>query len=140
MGLLARTETWNFDIDRYINRVIPPSPLHRLPNPVSRFLGYRKEQKQDVGNVLGAIWSCVGAFCGLAIIAAAFNNTEAIQVHSPPALIASFVSSSFCVLLSIAGREGSQRSSRGSCGPCGSGRHVGAMYSRRCGAKLYSNY
>merc|ERR1712032_699986 len=90
MGFLARTETWNFDIDRYINRIVPPSPLHRLPKPVSRFLGYRKEQKQDVGNVLGAIWSCVGAFCGLAIIAAAFNNTEAIQVHSPPALIASF--------------------------------------------------
>lgn len=90
MGILRRSEEWNIDVDRYINRIIPPSPLHRLPTPISRFLGYRKHQKEDVGNVLGAFWSCVGAFCGLAVIAAVFNNTESIQIRHPPALIASF--------------------------------------------------
>jgi hypothetical protein len=82
---------WNLDIDRYLNRILPPSPLQRLPTPVSRFLGYRKEQRQDLGNVLGAFWSFVGAFCGLAVVAAVFNNTQSIHAHHPPVLIASFV-------------------------------------------------
>lgn len=90
MIVFKEAESWHLDIDRYLNRVIPASPLHKLPTPVSRFLGYRKEQKQDVGNVLGAFWSLVGAFCGLAVVAAVFNNTASIQRHAPPAFIASF--------------------------------------------------
>ena len=93
MRLLSKAEKWNLDIDKYLNHIVPPSPLHHLPNPLSRFLGYRKEQKQDVGNILGAVWSLLGAFCGLAVIAAVFNNTAPIQAHSPPVFIASFVSS-----------------------------------------------
>lgn len=90
---LSGARDWNFDIDRYINRIIPASQLYQLPAPVARFLGYRKDpQQQDVGNILGAFWSLVGAFCGLAVIAAVFNNAESIQRHHPPALIASFVS------------------------------------------------
>jgi hypothetical protein len=92
MSVFRNADSWHLDIDRYLNRVIPASPLHKLPTPVSRFLGYRKEQKQDVGNILGAFWSFTGAFCGLAVIAAVFNNTESIQQHAPPAFIASFVS------------------------------------------------
>lgn len=90
MGFISKSTEWNFDIDRYVNRVIPPSPLHILPPPVSRFLGYRKDQEADVGNIMGAFWSFVGAFCGLAIVAAVFNNVDVIQTHHPPALIASF--------------------------------------------------
>lgn len=90
--ILSRAREWDFDIDRYLNRVVAPSPLHRLPAPISRFLGYREETRQDVGNVLGAFWSLVGAFCGLAVVAGVFNNTGSIQWHHPPALIASFVS------------------------------------------------
>lgn len=91
MGFISRSAEWNFDIDRYVNRVVPPSPLHKLPTPVSRFLGYRKDQEADVGNIMGAFWSFIGAFCGLAIVAAVFNNVNVIQIHHPPALIASFV-------------------------------------------------
>jgi hypothetical protein len=83
---------WDLDIDRYLNRILPPSPLHKLPTPVSRWLGYRAEQHQDVGNILGAFWSLVGAFAGLAVIVAVFNHTGVIHAHHPPALIASFVS------------------------------------------------
>lgn len=90
MGFLERSREWDFDLDRYLNRMIPPSPLHRFPPGVSRFLGYRKTQRQDVGNVLGAFWSLIGAFCGLAVVAAVFNNTPSIQRHNPPAFIASF--------------------------------------------------
>jgi hypothetical protein len=91
MSILDRSRAWDLDLDHYLNRIIPPSPLHKFPAPVSRFLGYRRTQSQDVGNVLGAFWSMVGAFCGLAVIAGVFNNTSSIQLHHPPALIASFV-------------------------------------------------
>jgi hypothetical protein len=83
---------WDIDIDRYLNRIIPASPLHKFPTPVSHFLGYRKTQREDVGNVLGAIWSAVGAFCGLAVVAGLFAGTGSIQARHPPVLIASFVS------------------------------------------------
>jgi hypothetical protein len=91
MGVLSNSREWDLDLDRYLNRILPPSPLHKLPTPVSRFLGYRRTQRQDVGNVLGAFWSMVGAFCGLAVIAAVFSNMDSIEMHHPPALIASFL-------------------------------------------------
>lgn len=97
--IIRKSEMWDIDIDRYINRVVPRSPLHHLPTPISRFLGYRKEPKEDVGNVMGAFWSLLGAFCGLAVVAAVFNNLESIQVHHPPALIASFVRTFSCLTI-----------------------------------------
>ncbi|KAI8940993.1 hypothetical protein NX059_002242 [Plenodomus lindquistii] len=109
MGLLENAGEWHLDIDRYLNRVVPPSPLHKLPTPVSRFLGYRKEKSQDVGNVCGAFWSFVGAFCGLAVVAAVFNNTQSIQLHSPPALIASFGASAILEYNSIRSPLGQPR-------------------------------
>ncbi|XP_014553738.1 hypothetical protein COCVIDRAFT_106836 [Bipolaris victoriae FI3] len=107
--MLSRAREWDFDIDRYLNRVVVPSPLHRLPAPVSRFLGYRKETRQDVGNVLGAFWSLVGAFCGLAVVAGVFNNTGSIQWHHPPALIASFGASAVLEYNSIRSPLGQPR-------------------------------
>ncbi|KAL5114529.1 hypothetical protein ACEQ8H_007562 [Pleosporales sp. CAS-2024a] len=86
----SRVRNWNLDIDCYLNRAIPPSPLYRFPAPISRLLGYRRTQRQDVGNVAGAFWSMLGAFCGLAAIAGVFNNTESVQQRHPAALIASF--------------------------------------------------
>ncbi|KAF2012758.1 hypothetical protein BU24DRAFT_425377 [Aaosphaeria arxii CBS 175.79] len=90
-SIISRTHEWDLDIDHYLNRIIPPSPLPHFPKPIARFLGYRKKQRQDVGNVMGAFWSCLGAFCGLAVVAAVFNNTPSIRDHHAP-LIASFVS------------------------------------------------
>ncbi|KAL6706720.1 DNA repair protein rad16 [Coniothyrium glycines] len=87
---LQRSYAWEVDVDRRLNRVIPASPLHRLPTSLSRWLGYREEKKQDVGNVLGAVWSLIGAFCGLAVVAGVFGNTGSIQMRQPPVLIASF--------------------------------------------------
>ncbi|OCK78839.1 hypothetical protein K432DRAFT_444335 [Lepidopterella palustris CBS 459.81] len=87
---LPKAQDVNFDIDRYLNRFIPPSQLHRLPYPIARFLGYRRSPEQDAGNLLAAFWSFVGTFCGLAVVAAVFNSSPSIQQDHPPALIASF--------------------------------------------------
>lgn len=88
--MISRALDWNFDIDHYLNRIVPPSPLPLLPASVAQWFGYRREPKKDVGNILQAFWSCVGAFCGLAVVVAVFNNTSVIQAHHPPVLIASF--------------------------------------------------
>ncbi|KAG9196452.1 hypothetical protein G6011_01573 [Alternaria panax] len=109
MSVFSGARGWDLDIDRYLNRIIPPSSLHKFPTPVSRFLGYRKEPRQDVGNILGAFWSLLGAFCGLAVVAAVFNNTDSIQWHQPPALIASFGASAVLEYNSIRSPLGQPR-------------------------------
>lgn len=90
MGVFSRAREWDIDVDRYFNRIIPASRLSALPTPISRLLGYRKQTRGDVGNVLGAAWSLVGAVCGLAVVAVVFGHTESIRHHRPPTLIASF--------------------------------------------------
>ncbi|KAK9238496.1 transmembrane protein [Lipomyces kononenkoae] len=80
---------FDFDIDDYINRIIPPSQLHRLPRPISRFLGYRDVPRQELGNVLVCVWASIGAFCGLILVMGVFQASHAIQSLHPPVLIAS---------------------------------------------------
>jgi hypothetical protein len=82
----------HFDIDDHINRFIPPSQLHRFPKLVARFLGYRKTPASEVGNIVVALWSLLGAFCGLVVVAAAFKFSHIIQSYHPPILFASLVS------------------------------------------------
>ena len=83
-------QDWNLDIDRYINPCVPRNRISRLPKPISRFLGYRASPREDVGNLLVAAWSFLGAFIGIVVIAAAFM-IPAIHDHGAPLLIASFV-------------------------------------------------
>ncbi|KAF1833246.1 HPP family protein [Decorospora gaudefroyi] len=112
--IFSQAREWDIDIDRYLNRIVPASPLHRLPAPVSRFLGYRAPtttagQQDDVGNVMGALWSLLGAFCGLAVVAVVFGGMESIRVHRPPALIASFGASAILEYNSIRSPLGQPR-------------------------------
>jgi len=81
--------TWNFNIDRYLNRIIPPSPLHYLPYPIAHWFGYRKTPPKDVGNILAAFFAFVGAFAGLLAVAGLFDYTG-IRDLGGPVLIASF--------------------------------------------------
>ncbi|KAF2259596.1 HPP-domain-containing protein [Lojkania enalia] len=101
--------TWNLDIDAHINRFVPASPLHRLPRPISHFLGYRSEQRDDVGNVLASLYSFVGAFAGLAVVALVFGGTEGIRARHPPVLIASFGASAILEYNSIRSPLGQPR-------------------------------
>lgn len=81
----------NFHIDDYIIPFIPRSRLHRLPKSISWFLGYRGEPHQSIGNIVSWIWSFIGAFCGIALIAGIFKSSAVIQSHVPPIIIGSFV-------------------------------------------------
>ena len=88
MGL----KSWDIDIDRWLNPFVPYNRLSKLPRLISRFLGYRNEPHHDIGNVLVAWWAFVGAFSGVAVIAAVLMIPE-IQKHGVPTAIASFVRS-----------------------------------------------
>lgn len=85
-------KSWDIDIDRWLNPLVPYNRLSRLPPPVSRFLGYRDGPRGEIGNVLVAWWAFVGAFSGVAAIEAVLMIPE-IQKHGVPTVIASFVRS-----------------------------------------------
>ncbi|KAJ8125754.1 hypothetical protein O1611_g7883 [Lasiodiplodia mahajangana] len=56
----------NFDIDNYVNRIIPPPPWQAIPYPVSYFLGYRKSPpEQKHGNILFTLRALLGVFLSL---------------------------------------------------------------------------
>lgn len=78
------------DVDKYLNRFIPRSRIHRLPLPIARFLGYRAHPRKELGNIIIAAWSFIGAFCGVAIIEGVFM-TPSIRAHGAPLIIGSFV-------------------------------------------------
>ena len=81
----------NFDIDAYLNHFIPCSQLHKLPCPVSRFLGYRSSPQHDCGNVVSWGWALIGGFCGIALIEGVFMSVN-IRGLDMPLIIGSFVS------------------------------------------------
>jgi len=99
----------HFEIDHYLNKIIPPTLVHRLPRPISYFLGHRETPKPDVGNILIAFWALVGAFCGLTVVGAAFRYSPWIQEHHPPVLIASLGAAAVLEFNAVAAPMGQPR-------------------------------
>ncbi|KAJ5921308.1 hypothetical protein N7466_009634 [Penicillium verhagenii] len=100
-GVLARVSTWNFDIDRYLNRLVPAPRWHLIPKPVAHFLGYRTETPKPLGNIVIAFWSLIGAFCGVALVASVSQNVPSFEARDAPAIIGSFGAAAvieFCVI------------------------------------------
>ncbi|KZP05336.1 hypothetical protein FIBSPDRAFT_877660 [Athelia psychrophila] len=79
----------NFDIDKYLNPWIPGSPLHRLPRPVSRFLGYKDAPRQPIGNIMVAAWGCLGGFCGTVALSGLFMSGF-IKDNGGPIMLGSY--------------------------------------------------
>lgn len=101
---LPPPSSFHYDIDDVLNPYIPKSQVHRLPRPIARFLGHQSpgpqnqeqqpQQHREVGNLLICIWSFVGSFLGLLLVAGVFKS-PGIQTYHPPVLLASFVSGPF---------------------------------------------
>lgn len=87
-----RAQDLNFDVDHYINPLIPRNRLHRLPEPISRFLGYRNSAPPRIGNVFVWWWAFIGAFAGLLVVEAVFHTSK-LRSEGTPIVIASLVSS-----------------------------------------------
>ncbi|RSL85826.1 hypothetical protein CEP52_016022 [Fusarium oligoseptatum] len=67
--------TWKFDIDRLLNRFVPPPPWRHLPYPVAYFLGYRHKKPRDIGTVVPVLWAFVGIF----LVRVLFSSFYAIE-------------------------------------------------------------
>lgn len=81
---------WNFDIDQWLNPIVPRPPWQRLPTLISHFLGYRKETPKPIGNLLIAGWALVGVFLGLIVIELVTKQVAVFHEHQAPIIIASF--------------------------------------------------
>lgn len=81
----------HFDIDQYLNRIVPHNRISRLPKPLSRFLGYREKPAAPIGNIIQATWALVGAFCGLTVVTAVYKFGPGIAKYNPPVIVASLV-------------------------------------------------
>lgn len=89
--------SFNFNIDYYVNRIVPRSRLHLLPKSISWFLGHRAEPQEKIGNILIWFWAFLGAFAGILVVEAVFQS-DLLAAHGTPVIVASFVSSPFDLL------------------------------------------
>ncbi|KAF8866429.1 HPP family protein-like protein [Acephala macrosclerotiorum] len=79
---------FDFDVDHYINPILPWSRIYLLPKSISWFLGYRAEHSRPIGSVLIWWWAFFGAFCSILVIEAVFQ-TERFKMEKTPLVIAS---------------------------------------------------
>lgn len=70
---------------------MPHSRLSRLPQWVSRWLGYREKPPKEPSHVV-YLWSFIGAFCGLSILQAIFGQVQYFIDRKVPPILASYVS------------------------------------------------
>jgi hypothetical protein len=87
--------TWNLDIDPYLNPILPPNPLKKIPPFLSHFLGYRTHPIGEVGNVATALWALITTYIGLFLVAVIYKYSPLIDSLHPPILVGSLVKSSF---------------------------------------------
>ena len=87
---VPKARDWHVEVDTHLNPYIPRNLVHRLPRPISHFLGHRDGPRTQIGNVLVAGWALVGAFVGVVVVEAVFM-APVIKSHGVPLLITSFV-------------------------------------------------
>lgn len=83
---------WNFDIDRYLNPLVPPPPWRFLPYRLAWWFGYRKEKPVDIGSLRVTFWAFVGSFCAIVIIQLVDLHLPSFVHHHVPIIVGSFVS------------------------------------------------
>ncbi|KAF2404620.1 HPP family protein, partial [Trichodelitschia bisporula] len=79
----------NVDLDHYVNPYLPPSPKHRLPAFLARWIGYRKHPAKNIGNVVVAWWACVGGISSILLVEAVYRHSPALYWYHPPIIISS---------------------------------------------------
>ncbi|KAI1421686.1 HPP family-domain-containing protein [Xylaria sp. FL1777] len=80
----------NFDIDQYLNRIVPAPPWQAIPYPVSYLLGHRKyTPDKTYGNLLFTARALLGAFVGIFLIQLISHQIPWVAADGPP-IVASF--------------------------------------------------
>ncbi|KAI0400375.1 HPP family-domain-containing protein [Xylaria palmicola] len=80
----------HFDIDQYVNRIIPSPPWEVIPYPIAYFLGYRKHpSERQYGNILIVPRALVGVFVSLVLIQLISHQIPWVAATGPR-IVASF--------------------------------------------------
>lgn len=85
-----REQVLNFDIDTYLNPIVPPSQLFRLPKPIAHFLGHRTHTPSEPPHLISYILAYFSTVAGLCLVAGVYNYSPGISKWNPPPLVASF--------------------------------------------------
>jgi hypothetical protein len=84
---------WHFDIDRYLNPILPSSLIPRLPYPVSHVLGHRTTTPpRPLGNIIVIFWAFIGVFCSITLIEVVGLHVPPFRERGAPSIVGSFVS------------------------------------------------
>ncbi|RDA94736.1 hypothetical protein CP533_6781 [Ophiocordyceps camponoti-saundersi (nom. inval.)] len=83
-------KTWNLDVDRHLNPLLPPPPWTRLPYPLTHFLGYRRTTPSAKGNLLTTFWAFLGIFTSLLLISVVTPRVPLFRAHGAPMIVGSF--------------------------------------------------
>ncbi|WLF81284.1 hypothetical protein PVL30_005081 [Lodderomyces elongisporus] len=87
---------FTFVIDNYVNKYLPRNQLHKLPRPVSFFLGYHDppHPRSPVPDYILWLEIAIGTFSGLALIMGVFMHHNVFtDHHHAPILLASYAAS-----------------------------------------------
>jgi len=82
---------YDFDIDNYLNPLLPPPWLHRLPTWLSWGLGYRSKGPRKVPVYLIWFWTFVGSFSGISVVQAVFERSSYFVDRHVVNIVGSFV-------------------------------------------------
>ncbi|KAJ9138780.1 HPP family protein [Coniochaeta hoffmannii] len=82
--------TWHFDIDKYLNHIIPAPRWRLVPYPIAHFLGHRKRERvRRIGNIAMTFWAFVGIFVCILFIELALKSLTIVE-ESGLIIVASF--------------------------------------------------
>ncbi|KAI0540827.1 HPP family-domain-containing protein [Xylaria digitata] len=80
----------DFNIDKYVDRIIPAPPWQAVPYPVSYFFGYRKHPSdKKLGNILLAVRALLGIFVSILFIQLISHQIPWVATDGPR-VVASF--------------------------------------------------
>ncbi|QIW99537.1 hypothetical protein AMS68_005055 [Peltaster fructicola] len=79
----------NFNIDTYLNPIVPTNQVERLPKPIAHFLGYRSKKHEEPPIIVSQALAFLGGFIGLLVIGAIYKYAPGISKFNPPVIIAS---------------------------------------------------
>ncbi|KAI7279163.1 hypothetical protein KC317_g2312 [Hortaea werneckii] len=89
----------NFDVDTYLNPIIPPSQLHRIPKTISHFLGHRNHQPSEPPHLISYTLAYLATVTGLCLVGGVYNHAPGprniILGHTLSAIVAVGVSKGF---------------------------------------------
>jgi len=74
-----------------------PNRLARLPPSISRWLGYRNGPPAKRPDYIVYLWSFIGAFCGISVIQAVFEQAHYFVERGVPTIVASYGASAVLI-------------------------------------------